>query len=243
VQLIYVCSPANPTGDVMTLDDWRRLFDLSDRFGFVIASDECYSEIYFDEARPPLGSLQAAQQLGRTGYPRLVSFGSLSKRSNVPGMRSGYVAGDADILAKFLLYRTYHGGAMNPAVQAASIAAWGDEAHVIENRRLYAEKFSQVTALLGEVTPVSMPEAAFYLWLRTPVPDIEFARALHAQHSVTVLPGSYLAREARGINPGSNFVRVALVPPLSECLEAARRVRKCVGALQETSQTANKAYP
>jgi len=243
VQLIYVCSPANPTGDVMTLDDWRRLFDLSDRFGFVIASDECYSEIYFDEARPPLGSLQAAQQLGRTGYPRLVTFGSLSKRSNVPGMRSGYVAGDADILAKFLLYRTYHGGAMNPAVQAASIAAWGDEAHVIENRRLYAEKFSQVTALLGEVTPVAMPEAAFYLWLRTPVPDIEFARALHAQYGVTVLPGSYLAREARGINPGRNFVRVALVPPLSECLDAARRVRDYFGTLQETSQTPNKAYP
>jgi N-succinyldiaminopimelate aminotransferase len=242
VQLIYVCSPANPTGDVMTLDDWRRLFDLSDRFGFVITSDECYSEIYFDEARPPLGSLQAAQQLGRAGYPRLVTFGSLSKRSNVPGMRSGYVAGDADILAKFLLYRTYHGGAMNPAVQAASIAAWGDEAHVIENRRLYAEKFSQVTALLGEVAPVATPEAAFYLWLRTPVPDIEFARALHAQHGVTVLPGSYLAREARGINPGRNFVRVALVPPLSDCLEAARRVRDYFGTLQQTSQTPNKAY-
>jgi len=243
VQLIYVCSPANPTGNVMTLEDWSRLFQLSDRFGFVIASDECYSEIYFDEARPPLGGLQAAQQLGRAGYPRLVAFGSLSKRSNVPGMRSGYVAGDAAILAKFLLYRTYHGGAMNPAVQAASAVAWKDEAHVVENRRLYAEKFSQVTALLGEVAPVSMPEAAFYLWLRTPVSDIEFARTLHAEYGVTVLPGSFLARAARGINPGRNFVRVALVPPLAECMEAARRVRDYFGTLQETSQSAIKAHP
>ncbi len=243
VQLIYVCSPGNPTGDVLTLDDWRRLFELSDRFGFVIASDECYSEIYFDEARAPLGSLQAAQQLGRAGYPRLVSFGSLSKRSNVPGMRSGYVAGDAAVLAKFLLYRTYHGGAMNPAVQAASVVAWKDEAHVIENRRLYAEKFAQVTALLREVAPVSAPEAAFYLWLRTPVSDIEFARTLHTQHGVTVLPGSYLAREARGINPGRNFVRIALVPPLAECLEAARRVRNYLSGLQETPQPALKAHP
>ena len=242
VQLIYVCSPANPTGDVMTLEDWRRLFELSDRFGFVIASDECYSEIYFDEARPPLGGLQAAQQLGRAGYPRLVAFGSLSKRSNVPGMRSGYVAGDADILAKFLLYRTYHGGAMNPAVQAASIAAWEDEAHVIENRRLYAQKFVQVTRLVGEVTGVSMPEAAFYLWLRTPVSDIEFARVLHLQYGVSVLPGSYLAREARGLNPGCNFVRVALVPPLAECLEAARRMRDYLGTLQEQPQSPLKAH-
>jgi len=243
VQLIYVCSPANPTGTVMSLEDWRRLFQLSDRFGFVIASDECYSEIYFDAARPPLGSLQAAQQLGRAGYPRLVAFGSLSKRSNVPGMRSGYVAGDAALLAKFLLYRTYHGGAMNPAVQAASAAAWKDEAHVIENRRLYAEKFGLVTALLGEVTPVAMPEAAFYLWLRTPVPDIEFARSLQARYGVTVLPGSYLAREARGINPGRDFVRVALVPPLAECLEAARRVCDYLGTLQQTPQSAIKAHP
>jgi N-succinyldiaminopimelate aminotransferase len=243
VQLIYVCSPANPTGDVMTLGDWQHLFELSDRFGFVIASDECYSEIYFDEARPPLGSLRAAQQLGRAGYPRLVAFGSLSKRSNVPGMRSGYVAGDAAILAKFLLYRTYHGGAMNPAVQAASIAAWKDEAHVIENRRLYAEKFAQVTAILREIAPVQMPEAAFYLWLRTPVPDVDFCRALHAQHSVTVLPGSYLAREARGINPGRNFVRIALVPALGECLEAARRVCSHLSTLQDATEPAIKAQP
>ncbi len=242
-QLIYVCSPANPTGGVMTLEDWRRLFELSDRFGCIIASDECYSEIYFDEARPPLGGLQAARELGRTGYPRLVAFGSLSKRSNVPGMRSAYVAGDAAILAKFLLYRTYHGGAMNPAVQAASSAAWQDEAHVTENRRLYREKFAQVTAILREVTPLQMPEATFYLWLRTPVPDIEFARALYAQYNVTVLPGSYLAREAHGVNPGRDFVRVALVPSLADCLEAARRMRSCLTTLQEEAKPAIKAHP
>jgi N-succinyldiaminopimelate aminotransferase len=243
VQLIYVCSPANPTGGVMTLEDWRTLFELSDRHGFVIASDECYSEIYFDEARPPLGGLQAAQQLGRNGYPRLVAFGSLSKRSNVPGMRSGYVAGDAAILAKFLLYRTYHGGAMNPAVQAASIAAWKDEAHVIENRRLYREKFAQVTALLRQVTPVEMPEAAFYLWLPTPVPDTEFARLLHAEYNVTVLPGSYLAREARGVNPGCSFVRIALVPSLADCLEAAQRMRSCLSTLRQEADNTIKADP
>jgi N-succinyldiaminopimelate aminotransferase len=243
VQLIYVCSPANPTGDVMAQEDWQRLFELSDRFGFVIAADECYSEIYFDEARPPLGSLQAAQQLGRTGYPRLVAFGSLSKRSNVPGMRSGYVAGDAAMLAKFLLYRTYHGSAMNPAVQAASIAAWQDEAHVVENRRLYAEKFAQVTAILREVAPVQIPQAAFYLWLRTPLPDIEFARELYAQCNVTVLPGSYLAREARGVNPGRNFVGVALVPALAECLEAARRMHSFLSSFQRVTEPAIKAHP
>jgi len=242
VQLVYVCSPGNPTGDVMTLDDWRRLFELSDRYGFVVAADECYAEIYFDETHPPLGSLQAAQQLGRGGYPRLATFGSLSKRSNVPGMRSGYVAGDAAIIAKFLLYRTYHGGAMNPAVQAASAAAWKDEAHVIENRRLYCEKFLRVTQLLGEVMPVSMPEAAFYLWLATPVSDVDFARELHARFNVTVLPGSYLAREARGVNPGRNFVRVALVPPLAECLEGAQRIRSFLASLLDIPQSAINAH-
>jgi len=237
VQLIYVCSPANPTGSVMTLEDWRRLFELSDRHGFVIASDECYSEIYFDEAHPPLGGLEAAHRLGRIGFPRLVAFGSLSKRSNVPGMRSGYVAGDAAVLAKFLLYRTYHGGAMSPPVQAASIAAWSDEAHVVENRRLYREKFAQVTARLRETAPVAMPEAAFYLWLPTPVADTEFARALYADYNVTVLPGSYLAREARGINPGRNFVRVALVPSLADCLEAAERMQACLARLHSDNKT------
>jgi N-succinyldiaminopimelate aminotransferase len=237
VQLIYVCSPANPTGSVMTLDDWRRLFELSDRHDFVIASDECYSEIYFDESHPPLGGLEAAHRLGRTGFPRLVAFGSLSKRSNVPGMRSGYVAGDAAVLAKFLLYRTYQGGAMSPPVQAASIAAWNDEAHVVENRTLYRDKFAQVTARLRETTAVAMPEAAFYLWLPTPVPDTEFARALYADYNVTVLPGSYLAREARGANPGRNFVRVALVPSLADCLEAAERMQACLARHHSDNQT------
>jgi N-succinyldiaminopimelate aminotransferase len=230
-QLVYVCSPANPTGAVMGLAQWETLFGLSDRYGFVIASDECYSEIYFDETDPPLGSLQAAHGLGRTGYPRLVAFSSLSKRSNVPGMRSGFAAGDAALLADFLLYRTYHGSAMNPAVQAASIAAWSDEAHVRENRRLYLEKFDQVTPLLAGVLQVSKPEAGFYLWAGTPIADTEFARGLYRDYNVNVLPGSYLAREAQGVNPGSNHVRMALVAPLDECLEAAARIREYLQAL------------
>jgi N-succinyldiaminopimelate aminotransferase len=238
VQLLYVCSPANPTGNVLGLDQWRQLFALSDRYGFVIASDECYSEIYFDEAQPPLSALQAAQRLGREGFPRLVSFGSLSKRSNVPGMRSGYVAGDAAILSKFLLYRTYHGSAMSLPVQTASIAAWGDEAHVIDNRRLYREKFARVLEILRPVIDVSMPQGAFYLWLPTPVPDTEFARLMHANHHVTVLPGSYLAREARGVNPGRNFVRVALVPSLEDCLEGAQRIRTQYSSLTQPRSAA-----
>ena len=224
-QLIYVCSPGNPTGNVITLEEWRALFELSDRHGFTIASDECYSEIYFDVNRPPLGALEAAQRLGRGDFRRLVAFSSLSKRSNVPGMRSGFVAGDAEILAKFLLYRTYHGCAMNPAVQAASAAAWSDEKHVVENRRLYREKFEKMLAILSPVTEVDMPEAAFYLWLRTPIADTEFAKQLFEQYNVTVVPGSYLAREAHGINPGRNFIRVALVAPVEECLEAAQRLK------------------
>jgi len=224
-QLIYVCTPGNPTGNVMTIDEWRALFELSDRHGFIIASDECYSEIYFDESKPPLGGLEAAQRLGRGDFRRLITFSSLSKRSNVPGMRSGFVAGDAAILAKFLLYRTYHGCAMNPAVQAASAAAWSDEKHVQENRRLYKEKFDQALHILSEVTEVAMPEAAFYLWLRTPIDDTEFAKRLFGQYNVTVVPGSYLAQEAHGINPGRNFIRVALVAPVAECLEAVRRLK------------------
>lgn len=224
-QLVYVCSPGNPTGGVTTLDEWQALFELSDRHGFIIASDECYSEIYFDEAKPPLGALEAAKRLGREDFRRLVMFSSLSKRSNVPGMRSGFVAGDADILAKFLLYRTYHGCAMNPAVQAASAAAWSDEAHVVENRRLYREKFAKTLAILSQVTGAQMPQAAFYLWLRTPIDDTEFAKQLFEQYNVTVVPGSYLAREAHGVNPGANFIRVALVAPLEECLEAAQRLQ------------------
>lgn len=222
-QLVYVCSPGNPSGKVMTLAQWKDIFDLSDRYGFVIAADECYSEIYFDEAQRPLGALQAAHQLGRD-YTRLVVFSSLSKRSNVPGMRSGFVAGDAKILEKFLLYRTYHGCAMSPTVQAASIAAWNDEAHVQDNRRQYAEKFSQVTPLLQTALDVQMPDAAFYLWARTSGPDTDYALRLYRDLNITVLPGSYLAREAHGINPGAGFIRLALVASLNECLEAAKRI-------------------
>lgn len=223
VQLLYVCSPANPTGKVLNLQDWQDIFALSDRYGFVIASDECYSEIFFDEANPPLGALQAAKQLGR-GFERIVMFSSLSKRSNVPGLRSGFVAGDAAILQKFLLYRTYHGCAMSQPVQLASAAAWNDEAHVLENRRLYREKFARITPMLAEVLPVSAPDASFYLWVKTPIADTEFAQRLLAAYNVVVLPGSFLAREANGVNPGANYVRIALVASLAECEEAARRI-------------------
>lgn len=234
VQLFYVCSPANPTGKVLNLEDWRAIFALADRHGFVIASDECYSEIYLDEANPPLGALQAAQQLGR-GFERVVMFSSLSKRSNVPGLRSGFVAGDAAILKRFLLYRTYHGCAMSQPVQLASAAAWQDEAHVRENRRLYREKFAQVTPLLAEVLDTRLPDASFYLWAnvsRTGLPDTEFARRLFAAYNVVVLPGSFLARTVDGINPGENFVRIALVAGLDECLDAAARIRRFVASLQ-----------
>lgn len=222
-QLVYLCSPGNPSGKVMTLAQWQQVFALSDRYGFVIAADECYSEIYFDEANPPLGALQAAHQLGRD-FTRLVIFSSLSKRSNVPGMRSGFVAGDAQILERFLLYRTYHGCAMSPAVQAASIAAWNDEAHVVENRRLYDEKFKAVTPMLQSAMETAIPDGAFYLWARVSGSDTEFARRLYQERNVTVLPGSYLAREAHGVNPGLNFVRLALVASLEECREAAQRI-------------------
>jgi N-succinyldiaminopimelate aminotransferase len=222
-QLLYVCSPGNPTGKVLGLADWKEIFALSDRHGFVIASDECYSEVYFDEASPPLGALEAANRLGR-GFERLVVFSSLSKRSNVPGMRSGFVAGDAAILKAFLLYRTYHGSAMSLAVQDASVAAWRDEAHVRDNRRKYAEKFAAVTPAMQKALRVERPDAAFYLWAPTPIPDAEFARRLYAEQHVTVLPGSFLAREANGVNPGANRVRMALVAEADECLEAARRI-------------------
>jgi N-succinyldiaminopimelate aminotransferase len=224
-QLIYVCSPNNPTGSVLGMADWERLFALSDQYGFVIASDECYSEIYFDEASPPLGGLQAAHRLGRDGYPRLICFGSLSKRSNVPGMRSGFVAGDAALLEKFLLFRTYLGNAMSLTVQAASRVAWEDEAHVRDNRRLYRQKFDAAIAVLRDAVPVVMPQGAFYLWLPTPTEDTDFARRLYQTYNVMVLPGSYLAREARRTNPGRGFVRAALVSTPAECDEAVRRIR------------------
>jgi N-succinyldiaminopimelate aminotransferase len=228
-QLVYTCSPGNPTGAVMSLAEWKTLFERSDQYGFIIASDECYSEIYFEEGKPPLGALDAARQLGRAHGPhpfeRLVIFSSLSKRSNVPGMRSGFVAGDAAIIKKYLHYRTYHGCAMSGPVQAASTTAWGDETHVVENRRLYREKFEVALALLKPVCEATLPDAAFYLWLPTPISDTEFARRLYIDKNVSVLPGSYLARRAQGVNPGTNRVRVALVSNTAECAESARRIR------------------
>lgn len=227
VRLVTVCSPGNPTGAVMQLSEWRDLFELADRYGFVIASDECYSEIYPDPARPPIGALQAAAELGRPGFDRLMVFGSLSKRSNAPGLRSGYVAGDARLIAPFLRYRTYHGCAMNPAVQAASIAAWRDEAHVEENRRRYAAKFAQVTPVIASVLPTAAPEGGFFLWARTPGDDRDFARRLYQQFNVTVLPGTFMGREIDGFNPGSGFVRIALVADEAQVREAARRIVAC----------------
>ena len=223
-QLLFVCSPGNPTGSVMPLADWKTLFELSDRYGFVIASDECYSEIYFRE-EAPLGGLEASYKLGRTDYKNLVAFTSLSKRSNVPGMRSGFVAGDAQLLKQFLLYRTYHGSAMSGMVQAASIAAWDDEAHVVANRDMYRQKFAAVTPLLAKVLDVKLPDAGFYLWAAVPGGDDQaFARDLLAQYNVTVLPGSFLARESQGFNPGAGRIRMALVAETQECMQAAQRI-------------------
>ena len=234
-QLVFTCSPGNPTGAVMPLDEWRQLFELSDRYGFVIASDECYSEIYFRDEKP-LGGLQAAAQLGRTDFKRLVALTSLSKRSNVPGLRSGFVAGDAELMAKFLLYRTYHGSAMSTVVQTASAAAWADEAHVEANRQMYRSKFATVTPLVAGVMNVQLPDAGFYLWAEVPTHfggqdhsadpsrDVTFARELYAQYNVTVLPGSYLARTHEGHNPGTHRIRMALVAETAECVEAAERI-------------------
>ena len=223
-QLLFVCSPGNPTGSVMPLEDWKTLFELSDRYGFVIASDECYSEIYFRE-EPPLGGLEASYKLGRTDYKNLVAFTSLSKRSNVPGMRSGFVSGDANLLKQFLLYRTYHGSAMSGMVQAASIAAWNDEVHVVANRDMYRQKFAAVTPVLAKVLDVKLPDAGFYLWAGVPGGDDQaFARDLLAQYNATVLPGSFLARESQGFNPGAGRIRMALVAETQECMQAAQRI-------------------
>ena len=226
-QLLFVCSPGNPAGAVMTLAEWKLLFDLSDRYGFVIASDECYSEIYFRDT-PPLGGLQAAALLGRHDFKNLIAMTSLSKRSNVPGLRSGFVAGDAALIKPFLLYRTYHGSAMSPVVQAASAAAWADEAHVLDNRALYRDKFSQVTPLLASVMDVALPDAGFYLWASVPRAfngdDTAFSRDLFAAYNVVVLPGSYLARDFNGRNPGAGRIRMALVAQTTQCVEAAQRI-------------------
>ncbi len=227
-QLLYLCSPANPTGAVADLSTLQRLIQLAERHDFIIASDECYSEIYFDDGKPPPGLLQAAAALGNHRFERCVVFHSLSKRSSVPGLRSGFVAGDARVLERFLLYRTYHGSAMPLPTQAASIAAWSDEQHVLENRLLYRQKFAAVLEVLSPVMEISQPEAGFYLWAGTGSSDTDFTRELYARQNVTVLPGSYLSRKAHGINPGRNRVRMALVAQLEECVEAARRIRNFI---------------
>ena len=230
-QLLYVCSPGNPTGTVLTIRDWTRIIELSQRYGFVIASDECYSEIYFDEAAPPPGVLEAIAQMGVRDYKNCLAFHSLSKRSNLPGLRSGFVAGDAAILASFFSYRTYQGCALPPPIQAASIVAWDDEAHVRQNRDQYRAKFDAVLATLGDALDVRRPDASFYLWPRTPVDDETFTRELYRRENVLVLPGSYLSRSVDGINPGANRVRMALVAPAAECIEAAKRIRRHVESL------------
>lgn len=223
-QLVFICSPNNPTGTVLNLEDWKKIFELSDRYGFVIGSDECYSEIYFEEGKAPLGALEAANILGRKDFKRLIVFSSLSKRSNVPGLRSGFVAGDAELVKPFLLYRTYHGSAMNGAVQHASIAAWRDEEHVKENRRLYKEKFEAALGLLKQSLEVDMPDASFYLWAKTPIDDTLYTRRLYEKKGITVLPGSFLGREVNGINPGAGYIRIALVATVPEITEAAQRI-------------------
>lgn len=227
-QLLFICSPGNPTGAVMDTQQLQQLIALADQYDFIIASDECYSELYFDEANPPAGLLQACAEMGRDDFSRCVVFHSLSKRSNLPGLRSGFVGGDAKILQHFLLYRTYHGCAMPVPTQLASVAAWNDEQHVIENREAYRLKFAAVLEILGDVMEVSKPDASFYLWPRTPIKGEAFAQQLFAQQNVTVLPGSYLARSSGNLNPGEDYVRMALVAPLQECIEAAQRIKAFV---------------
>jgi N-succinyldiaminopimelate aminotransferase len=224
-ELLYLCTPGNPTGAVMDLDYLDRVLDLADRYGFVVASDECYSEIYADESAPPPGLLQACARAGRHRFERCMVFHSLSKRSNLPGLRSGFVAGDPDLVSKFRLYRTYHGSAVPEHVQVASIAAWGDEAHVIENRRLYRAKFDAVIPLLDGVLEVARPAASFYLWPKVPGDDESFARDLYAATHVSVLPGSYLGRDAARGNPALGRLRISLVATVDECAEAGRRIR------------------
>jgi len=224
-------SPGNPTGAVINMEELKHLIALADEYDFILASDECYSEIYVDSARPPVGLLEACQQLGRDDYRRCVVFHSLSKRSNLPGLRSGFVAGDALLMGQFFQYRTYHGCAMSIPNQLASIVAWGDEEHVQENRRLYSQKFKAVLEILSPVMDVSQSDASFYLWAKTPINEEEFTQRLFAEQQVTVLPGSYLSRTIDGINPGDNRIRLALVAEVDECIEAARRIRKLVESL------------
>jgi len=224
-QLLYLCSPHNPTGAVINIPTLQRLINLAEKHDFIIASDECYSEIYPNETQPPAGLLQAAAEMGNHNYRRCVVFNSLSKRSNAPGLRSGFAAGDADILNLFLRYRTYHGCAMPLQTQAASSKAWGDETHVVKNRALYRDKFRAVLDILGDTLEIDQPDAGFYLWPKTPTSDPDFAQGLFAQQNITVVPGSYLSRKIDGINPGQNRVRMALVAPLDECIDAAQRIK------------------
>lgn len=225
-QLLFICSPGNPTGAVIDKATLQKLITLAKQHDFIIASDECYSELYFDEENPPVGLLEAAADMGNTKYSNCVVFHSLSKRSNLPGLRSGFVAGDKDVLAKFLKYRTYHGCAMPLHHQKASIKAWQDEKHVEENRALYLKKFKDVLEIIGSSLDVKMPDASFYLWAKTPGSDEDFTQRLFAEQNITVLPGSYLSRESYGINPGSQHVRMALVASYDECIEAAQRIRQ-----------------
>ena len=230
-QLLYICSPGNPTGAVLDTETLQNLIQKAQKFNFIIASDECYSELYFDEDQPPAGLLQAAQEMGNTDYKNCVIFHSLSKRSNLPGLRSGFVAGDAEVLGGFLKYRTYHGCALPPTHQIASIAAWGDEEHVKQNRIFYKEKFKAVLDILQPVIDVQMPAASFYIWLKTPICEQEFSKQLFATQHITVLPGSYLSRDNNGFNPGAGHVRMALVAPLDECIEAAKRIKQFIESL------------
>jgi N-succinyldiaminopimelate aminotransferase len=230
-QFIYICTPGNPSGAVIPEKQLQSLVEKAERYDFIIASDECYSEIYFDEKSPPPGLLQAAHNMGNTDYKRCVVFHSLSKRSNLPGMRSGFVAGDAAIMQAFFQYRTYHGCAMPPSHQQASIAAWNDEEHVIENRWLYTQKFEAALEILSPVLDVQKPDASFYLWARTPMDDTDFTRQLFASQNVTVLPGQYLSRQSHGINPGAGHVRMALVASVAETLEAAQRIRTFIESI------------
>ena len=239
-QLLYVCNPGNPAGSVLSDSDFTRVIELADKFDFVIASDECYSELYFDETRPPVGLLEAAWEAGRTDFRRCIAFHSLSKRSSSPGLRSGFVAGDPDIIKKYRHFRTYHGCSMPPPIQSASITAWSDESHVRENRKLYQEKFNQVLDILSPIISTSnsrfyteRPDGGFYLWTKVPGDDTEFARQLYAKENLVVLPGSYLSRTAHGTNPGYGYVRMALVAPKDQCIEGAERLKRFAEAYKE----------
>ncbi|PWQ94925.1 succinyldiaminopimelate transaminase [Leucothrix pacifica] len=230
-QLFFLCTPDNPTGAVTPISEIKKLLALAEKYDFVIASDECYSEIYLDESSPPPGLLQVAASVGNTDYNRCLVFHSLSKRSNAPGLRSGFVAGDAEILKSFLLYRTYHGCAMPPHTQTTSIVAWGDETHVQENRRLYREKFKAVLEILSPVMEIPQPQASFYLWAKTPIDDVSFTRDIFERENLNVVPGSYLSREVDGLNPGADRIRLALVAEPAQCIEAAQRIKHFIESL------------